>query len=77
MSKNKVEVTGGHVSWLGLLCLVFIGLKLAEVGVVATWSWWWVLAPIWIIPALFLGGLALIGLWVLTYAMIASLGRSK
>lgn len=31
-----------------LLTLLFIGLKLT--GVIA-WSWWWVLAPLWI-PAL-------------------------
>lgn len=27
--------------------LVFLTLKLAEVGVVAAWSWWWVTAPLW------------------------------
>lgn len=32
------------VSFLALLALLFIGLKL---GRVITWSWWWVLAPIW------------------------------
>ena len=39
-SKN----TGG-VGFLGLLTLLFIGLKLT--GYIA-WSWIWVLAPIWI-----------------------------
>ncbi len=34
-----------NVSFLGLLTLLFIGLKLG--GVIA-WSWWWVLAPTWI-----------------------------
>lgn len=38
--------TGG-IGFFGLLALILIGLKLAEVGAVATWSWWWVLAPIW------------------------------
>jgi hypothetical protein len=37
-----------NVSFLPLLALLFIGLKL---GGVITWSWWWVLAPLWI-PAL-------------------------
>ena len=32
---------------LFILLLVFVVLKLTETGVVATWSWWWVLAPIW------------------------------
>jgi small Trp-rich protein len=27
--------------------LVFLALKLAGIGVVAQWSWWWVLSPIW------------------------------
>jgi len=31
-------------SFLSLLALLFIGLKLGEV---ISWSWWWVLAPIW------------------------------
>ena len=39
-SKN----TGG-VGFLGLLTLLFIGLKLT--GYI-TWSWIWVLAPLWI-----------------------------
>lgn len=32
---------------LGLLGLLFVGLKLGEVGVVAGWSWWWVTCPFW------------------------------
>lgn len=36
---------------LGLLCIgtffIFLILKLAEIGQVATWSWWWVTAPLW------------------------------
>lgn len=27
--------------------LIFLALKLAGLGVVAAWSWWWVTAPIW------------------------------
>lgn len=33
------------VGFLGLLTLLFIGLKLTEY---ITWSWLWVLSPIWI-----------------------------
>ena len=36
--------TGG-VSFLGLLTLLFIGLKLTEY---INWSWIWVLSPLWI-----------------------------
>ena len=48
--------SGGKVvregpTWLGLLALLFIGLKL---GGAIDWSWWWVLAPLWL-PALIAG----------------------
>jgi hypothetical protein len=31
-----------------VLFLIFLTLKLAEVGPVAKWSWWWVTSPLWI-----------------------------
>ena len=40
---------------LGILGLIFVTLKLGEIGVVATWSWWWVLSPFWIPVAIALG----------------------
>lgn len=30
-----------------VLFLIFLTLKLAEVGPVQYWSWWWVTAPLW------------------------------
>lgn len=30
-----------------VLFFIFLVLKLAEIGPVATWSWWWVTAPLW------------------------------
>lgn len=33
------------LSILDLLLILFIGLKLCSV---ITWSWWWVLSPLWI-----------------------------
>ena len=42
---SKENSTGGGIGFLGLLTIVFIVLKLCEV---IAWSWWWVLAPIWI-----------------------------
>lgn len=50
---NKTVVNNNGIGFLGLLTLIFVGLKLAEIGVVATWSWWWVLSPLWIPLALF------------------------
>lgn len=36
------------IGFLGMLAIVFIALKLGEVGVVADWSWVWVLSPLWL-----------------------------
>ena len=41
MNNNR----NGGLSLSGVLLVVFIVLKL--VGVI-TWSWWWVLSPLWI-----------------------------
>jgi hypothetical protein len=49
--------------FLGILTLIFITLKLT--GHIA-WSWWWVLAPMWIPLAIILG----IGIIVVIIAMI-------
>ena len=45
----NVNIKEPGISFLMLLCLLFVGLKL---GGIITWSWWWVLAPLWI-PTLF------------------------
>lgn len=37
--------SSGGIGFVGLLAILFIGLKL---GGVIDWSWWWVLSPIWI-----------------------------
>jgi hypothetical protein len=37
--------SNGSISFAGLLTLLFIALKLF--GKIS-WSWWWVLAPMWI-----------------------------
>ena len=41
-------VKRGGIGFCGLLAIVFITLKLAGIGAVASWSWWWVLSPLWI-----------------------------
>ncbi len=46
------------MSFVGVLALIFIVLKL--VGVIA-WSWWFVLAPLWI-PLVLILALALVAL---------------
>ena len=49
MSNNHTH-TGG-IGFCGLLTIVFIILKLCDV---ITWSWWWVLSPLWIPWTLFI-----------------------
>lgn len=50
MSNEKVQVSQNSIGVLGLLGVLFVGLKLA--GLI-NWSWWWVTAPFW-------GGFALV-----------------
>lgn len=52
----------GGIGFLGLLAIVFITLKLCKV---ITWSWLWVLCPIWIPFAILLIILAICGICAL------------
>lgn len=47
------------ISFLGALTILFIGLKL---GGVIDWSWWWVLAPVWVPTAIILAILSVVTL---------------
>lgn len=58
MASNSSTSSGG-IGFVGLLTILFIGLKLT--GYIA-WSWWWVLSPIWISAALVI---AIIGIALL------------
>jgi hypothetical protein len=42
------ESNNNGIGFSGLLLVAFIVLKLAKIGVVADWSWWWVMSPFWI-----------------------------
>jgi len=46
MSDNKSTSNG--IGLGTVLFLIFLTLKLAEIGPVQYWSWWWVTAPLWI-----------------------------
>lgn len=50
-SNNQIQHNASGIGFTGLLALAFIVLKLT--GVI-TWSWLWVLSPIWISFALFI-----------------------
>ncbi len=58
---------GEGIGFLGLLTIVFITLKLCHV---INWSWWWVLAPLWFIPAIFI---AIILIWLILAIIVSIL----
>lgn len=55
MSNTSITNSGG-IGFAGLLAILFITLKLTSV---ISWSWWWVLAPIWI-PAIIVVSLVIL-----------------
>ena len=65
MAKDKSKKR----SLLVIVFLIFLVLKLAEIGQVATWSWWWVTAPLWIpvILGIAITGIILIGAVFVAY----------
>lgn len=58
-SKNDSSQSGG-IGLMGLLFILFLALKLLNVTVVATWSWWWVTAPLWAPLTIVLGIIGII-----------------
>ena len=49
-----------------ILCVILLLIfKLADAGLPATWSWWWITAPLW-------GGAAAVGLLIITVALWAA-----
>lgn len=63
-NKSRNTVLGSGLTFLQVLFLVFLVLKLTETTVVASWSWWLVTAPLW-------GGFALIFVvWVIIFIIM-------
>jgi ABC-type antimicrobial peptide transport system permease subunit len=67
-SMSDKKATTGGLSIGTVLFLIFLTLKLAEVGPVANWSWWWVTSPLWI-PLALIGAIVAI---VVGIALITS-----
>ena len=44
-NNRSTEIAKGGMNFFEVLLMVFIILKLCKI---ITWSWWWVLSPIWI-----------------------------
>jgi hypothetical protein len=61
--------TGGGIGICTILFIVLLVLKLAEIGAVKDWSWWWVTSPLWIPLALF-GAVAAM---IIAFGVIAAL----
>jgi len=55
--KISVKESKSIISLSTGIFLVFLFLKLAEIGQVTAWSWWWVTSPLWIPVAI--GGIIL------------------
>ena len=51
-----------------LIFLVFLVFKLAGIGMIANWSWWWVTSPLWI-------GYALWILIMILYLILVLIGK--
>lgn len=62
------RASNGGVGFLGMLTILFIGLKLT--GHI-DWSWWWVVSPLWIPFAVVFGGAAAFFLLALLYMGLA------
>lgn len=58
MSEEKIASSG--IGLGGMVFIVFLALKLAQIGPVAEWSWWWVTSPLWIPIALVIGVMVII-----------------
>ena len=65
MANNDKSRAGGGIGFLGMLAILFIGLKLA--GII-TWPWWVVLLPLW-------GPFAAVAIFLLVAFAIHASGR--
>lgn len=54
---SNTSNNSGGIGFCGLLAVLFIALKLT--GVIG-WSWWWILAPIWIPAIIIMAAVVLI-----------------
>lgn len=75
MPTEKVVYTSGGSNLLTAIAIVFVILKLTGTTAVATWSWWWVLAPLWIPVALVFGILIIALIIIVIGAAIAAYSK--
>lgn len=65
MAETNSSSSSSGIGLLGMLAILFIGLKL---GKVVAWSWMWVLAPLWAPTVL---AIAIIAVGLAIYAIVA------
>ena len=68
---NSSKNYSSGIGLSGLVFIVFLILKLAEIGVVASWSWIWVCSPLWIPITIVFGFLAIVFVFILVARMIS------
>ena len=69
---NSSSSSGG-IGFCGLLTVLFIALKLTNY---INWSWWWVLAPIWIPTVIVVVVLIILGIiWLWAEGFFGGLGK--
>ena len=61
-NKSTNISTNGGIGFLGALTILFIALKLTHI---IDWSWWWVLAPLWIPVAVVLGIIVIVAIVIM------------
>lgn len=57
MANSSSSSSSGGIGFVGLLTVLFVGLKLTHF---IAWSWWWVLSPLWITPIVLIAVLVLL-----------------
>lgn len=67
VNKDINITTNKGMGFCGTLTIVFIILKLTHV---IDWSWWWVLAPLWIPVAVVLGVIAIAAIVMLIVKVV-------
>lgn len=70
MSDSSNSSSNGGIGFVGLLTILFVGLKLTHY---INWSWWWVLSPLWLPMAVVLGIILIFLIGALLVVAVANL----
>jgi hypothetical protein len=73
MAEAKEKTQQGGIGLMGLMFILFLSMKLLGLGVVASWSWWWVTAPLWGPLAFILGFLAVVGIGCMLVVVVGKM----